>query len=460
MTTLPSQIDLQEWDRRYGQTPPDALRKFGDLRPLGHFVDEGDWRLRGLRFDSSLASLSLWNLLLSESQRLFQSRRDGQIIIAAMKDLGTVPIMAYALPETISFYPDGAWWVPCIMQRSTRDLDEADRLGIDESFCPVRAMLGAFVTQLHFPKPDLLICSVGATCDDFSSIAQRLESLGFAILWWEIPPRRKPEANEPSVTLPGGCIAPAVQVQFIRGELQRVRQAIERTTGRELSDQRLSAAIHSANQIRRQLQELRQLTFNAARCPLPALELLIAEMLAIHYCSDRDLTIKVYGQLLDEVRRRVAGGEGMLKADAVRVYWVNPVADLQAMNLLEQCGGRLCGTDFMFCHAIDEIPEDIEPLEALARTALADPMVGSCGDRAARICREARQLRAEAIVVSRIPGASHCAVEGRVIRDSVAASLGVPVVEIEVPPLNDAVREALRNRLEALIETAVARRHG
>lgn len=460
MSTSPDQIDLAEWDRRYGQLPPDLLREAGDLHPLGHFVDEGDWRLRDLRFDDSLASLSLWNLLLSESSRLFRAKREGQVIIGAMKDLGTVPILAYALPETVSFYPDGAWWVPCIMQRSTRDLDEADRLGIDESFCPVRAMLGAFVTQLHFPKPDLLICSVGATCDDFSAIAQRLESMGFPILWWEIPPRREAGADEEAVTLPGDGRAPASQVAFVHGELQRVRQAIEQATGRKLTDERLAAGIRTANQIRRQLRELRELTFTAPRCPLPALELLIAEMLAIHYCSSRDLTIRVYGQLLEEVRRRVAAGTGVLKADAVRVYWVNPVADLRAMNLLEECGGRLCGTDFMFCHAIDEIPEDLEPMEALARTALADPMVGSCGQRADRICREARELRAEAVVVSRIPGASHCAAEGRVIRERLTASLGVPVVEIEVPPLSDAVRQAVRNRLEAMIETALARRHG
>ena len=80
--------------------------------------------------------------------------------------------------------------------------------------------------------------------------------------------------------------------------------------------------------------------------------------------------------LLAEVRRRVGAGAGVGAADAARVFWVNPVADLRAMNLLEECGGRLCGSDFMFCHALDEIPEDLEPLEALARMALADPMVG------------------------------------------------------------------------------------
>ena len=96
---------------------------------------------------------------------------------------------------------------------------------------------------------------------------------------------------------------------------------------------------------------------------------------------------RVLAELLAEVRRRVQAGVGVLPADAVRVFWVNPVADLRVMNLLEDAGGRVCGTDYMFCHALDPIPTDLPPLEALARMALADPMVGSAADRAERICR-------------------------------------------------------------------------
>ncbi len=88
------------------------------------------------------------------------------------------------------------------------------------------------------------------------------------------------------------------------------------------------------------------------------------------------------------------------------VFWVNPVADIQVMNLLEECGGRLCGSDFMFSHALDEIDETLEPMDALAKAALADPMIGPARDRAERICREAGTFGAEAIVISRSRGKS------------------------------------------------------
>ena len=62
------------------------------------------------------------------------------------------------------------------------------------------------------------------------------------------------------------------------------------------------------------------------------------------------------------------------------------------------------------------------------------------------------------MVVSRIPGASHCAREGAIIREVVRAELGLPDVEIEMPPVCDAMLPTLRTRLQALMETAQARR--
>jgi hypothetical protein len=465
MSAAPAKITLAQWDRRYDELRRAGLREPFYGGPLSRHVSEaGDLRLPYLCFDNSPAALRLWNFLLTEEERLHQHRAHGRKIVGTMKDLGTVPVMAYAFPGSamVAFYPDGAWWTPCVMQMSDGLLRVADSLGVGESFCPVRAVLGAFVTQNHFPLPDLITCSVGATCDDLSAIAQRLMGLGHPILWWEIPARRSPETGEEAVTLPGGFVAPVKLVAFVRGELERVKAALEALAGQRLDDAMLAEGLRQANRVRALLAELRRLAFTAPRCPMPALEMLIAEMLALHYCSDRDECLAVLGELLDEVRRRVAAGQGVLPGDVVRVYWVNPVADLRVMNLLEDCGGRVCGTEYLFCHALDPIPEDLPPLEALARMALADPMVGPAEDRARRIVREVQVLGAQAVVISRIPGASHCALEGAVIADMIRApgtigATGVPVLEIEVPPISDALAPALRNRIEALVETAKGR---
>ncbi len=458
MTDRPEQITLAQWDARYEALHAAGLIEPAYGGPLGRHVRDGDYRLEKLRFDNSAAALRLWNFLLSEEQRLFAARDAGQTIVGVMKDLGTAAVMAYALADVVAFYPDGAWWIPCVMELHAGLLAVADSLGIDESFCPVRAMLGAFTSAGHFPTPDLLTCSVGAVCDDFSAIAQRLNGLGFPILWWEMPARRRPDPGEPAVTLPGGFRAPRAQVDFLRGQLQQVRTALEALTGQALTDDRLAAGIEQANRVRHVLGELRRVAYAGRTSVLGGLEMLIAEMLAIHYCSDRDETIAVLTDLLAEARRRADAGADLLGRDAARVFWVNPVPDLRAMNLLEACGGRVCGTEYLFCHAMDPIPEDLPPMEALARMALADPMVGPAADRAQRVCADVRQYGAEAVLLCRIPGASHCASEGAVIAEAVRAELRLPVVEMEVPSLTDSIAPTLRTRLEALTETAKERR--
>ena len=94
-------------------------------------MDDGDFRLQNLLFDSSPAALRLWNFLLTEEARLFEARQAGKKIVGTMKDLGTVPVMAYSLPDTVAFYPDGAWWIPCVMKLSAGLMSRADTLGIN-----------------------------------------------------------------------------------------------------------------------------------------------------------------------------------------------------------------------------------------------------------------------------------------------------------------------------------------
>lgn len=454
----PSQLSLDQWDRHYERLTVLGLNEPWYGGPLSRHVKDGDTRLKRILFDNSREALELWNFLLSENVRLRRAREDGKRIIATMKDLGTIPVMAYSHPELVAFYPDGAWWIPCVMESNTGLLEIADRLGVGDSFCPVRAMLGAFATGAHFPIPDFLICSAGATCDDFSAIAQRVEGLGYPIFWWEMPHRREVLSSEAARLLPGDIRVSADQVAFVMRELERIKKALSELAGSPLTDEMLTHGISKANQVRTCLNELRETVFMALISPLPSLELLIAEMLAIHYCSDREEALRVLQGLLDIVKARVSMQAGYFGPEAVRVFWINPVADIKVMNLLEKCGGKICGTEYLFTHALDPIPTDVPPLEALACMALADPMVGSGRGRALRICRDIRRYRSEAVVISKIPGASHCALEGAIIKDTIDSLLDVPIVEIEVPSVSDTFETSLKTRLSALMETVKEQR--
>ena len=465
MTSILQQVDLAGLDAAYRTDLAQGRAGLVYDGPVSAHLAHGDRRLRHLRFDPAPASRSLWNFLLSEGARLAAARRDGRRLVAAIKDLGPIPVLAGALPHVLPFALDGAWWIPCLMEQSDGLLQQADALGVDASFCPVRAMLGVYlppppgaVATCHYPPPDLITCSAGAICDDVSAIVQRLQGLGLPVAWWEMPRRRAPDAGEEGVALPGGLWAARSQVDLVASELRRLASVIATPATGPLDEARLAASIHAANAIRGRIRRLRQLVFDAPQPPLPALEMLIVEMLAIHFCSDRSACAQVLDDLVALVHQRLAAGVGSVAPDAVRVLWINPVADLRAMSVIEELGGRVCASDFLFTHSLEDIAEDAPPFTALAANALADPMVGSCAERAALVVDQARRHRIEAAVVSRIPGASHCAYEGSRIAAALGSALDIPTVEIEVPVMSDSLDPALRTRIEALLETVRGRR--
>ncbi len=453
-----AKIDFASWNAEFrrlsgeGRRPPSPRASIAPgTAALGTplcFVElEGNLRLRTLRFDNSLASLRLWSFLLSENDRLAAARRAGTKIVGTLKDLGTVPVIAYSSPRALAFYPDGAWWIPCLMEMSEGLLRIADAAGFGDEACPVRATLAAFLNQAHFPMPDLLVGAVGACCDDMSCVMQRIADLDIPMVWWELPYRR--DAVTPEL------------VGFVAREFDRVRRAIGDIAGDEISDDMLAAGIRKANVVRRTLSRIRDLAYSASPSPFPALETQICEMMALHFCSDLDSCTAILADVLQTIERRIENGEGVLPRDNCRVVWVNPVADLRIMNLFEDMGGSLAGTEYLFRHALLPIPEDRPPLEALAEAALKDPMIGTAQYRARLVIDEARKYGAEGVIVSQIPGASHCATEGVVIRQEVRRALGIPVLEIVTPPVSDAAIGQLATRFEGFFEIIRSRRsHG
>ena len=277
----------------------DALFPFPSCLPEAYqgaimrHADAGDLRLFKLAYHLSPASHDLWNFLMTEEERLHHARAAGKIIVGAMKDLGTVPVLVNAFENAVAFYPDGAYWLPCFKEQQTRLLDVADALGIGEGFCPVRAMLGAFELKCHFPIPDITFCSTGATCDDFKAIAQRLVERGHPIQFWQMPHVRTAENGEKATELPNGCRVPTVLVDIVESELSKITQTLSVRLSETMTEEKLHGAICRSNRVRKLLGRIRNGN-------LPSLERLICEMLAIHYCSDYELCEKVLTRLVDD----------------------------------------------------------------------------------------------------------------------------------------------------------------
>ncbi len=465
----PAKISYEQWNELFKLIPQSIKDAYNYLEgtkqstpylndPRCFAEEEHDLRLRTLSYDNSLASIRLWSFLLSEEERLHKARRAGKKIVGCMKDLGTSTVLAYAAKDIVAFYPDGAWWIPCIMEMSEGLLRFADSQGFGDEVCPSRAALSAFINGNHFPRPDLLIAAVGCCCDDFSAIMQRVYDLGIKTYWWELPFRRSARESDIFELLPNGERVTKELVDFVEGQFREMKVALEETVGYKITDEMVAESIAKANKLRAVLGRIRDLSYGSIPAPFPALETQICEMLSIHFCSDQQESINVLDHVLETIEKRVAKHQGVLPKDSCRVVWVNPVADLRAMNLFEDLGGALAGTEYLFRHALLPIRTDVAPLRALAMSALSDPMVGPTSGRARVVIDDAIKYNAEGVIVSNIPGASHCAYEAKVIREEVAEKLGIPVLEITVPPLSDANFSQIKTRLEAFFEVIRERR--
>ena len=115
----PERITYEQWNSQFKMMPESQKKVFCYLEgtsketqyleePRCFAEDQGDLRLKSLRYDNSLASIRLWSFLLSEEERLHKARLAGKKIIGTLKDLGTMPVLTYSSPDTVAFYPDGA----------------------------------------------------------------------------------------------------------------------------------------------------------------------------------------------------------------------------------------------------------------------------------------------------------------------------------------------------------------
>lgn len=461
-------ISISEWDDKYSSVPENFRNECRHLRELedrgrlylaapSHYASKGDRLLNRLKFDPSLAALRLWSFLFSEKDRLFEAKKHGWKIFAAMKDLGIVPVITYSLPKTLTFYADEMWWAPCFAE-DPRLLDVAAKLGATEELCFVRAALGAMKTLDYFPEPDLCIAGVGSCCDDFSAVMQLIEWQGLKVHWWEMPSRNIPNTGNRTGRTPYGKTRYKKEIlSFIVKELKGVAEAASDVAGEKISRTKLLWNIRRFNRIRGLLSSLREKVYSAEHTPLPGLEMFLAEFLPMHGCSDPEEAENVLECLHREVDRRLAKRLSPFSGKPARIFWATPPTDASLITILEDCGGTVCGTEYLISHSFFNIRTTGEPFKALAENHLDDPMAGACGVRVERILKEAKKFRAEGVIISGIFGASHCPFEEKRISEELRKA-DIPVLSFDVPFSPGRSSEQVKNRIESFVEIIKKRR--
>jgi hypothetical protein len=441
------------------QSPPAPYPWSTYLFPPQTFAAYGSRHLRCLKFDNSLAALRMWGFVMTETERLFRARQVGRQVVATLGDLGGTPPMVLAAGNTVPFYPDCIWWVP-FTNESTVLFDAAAALGIGESACYSRAALGAFVKQSYFPAPVLCIGATGASCDDYSAVEQLVADLGYPMHWFELPLRKDCVGHHEEFSrTPAGVDYQQAARELLVAQFRSLRRDLEDTLGRRITDAALSSSIHRVNGVRQTVARIRERVYSAPAAVFPALEMMVIEFGNLHFYSDIDEWQSILAHVEQTVEQRIELGQYLSpERKPLRVVWVTPPADPLLLSYAEDLGLQVVGTEYVINQALHEIPEDQEPVTALAETLLNASLIGSSRARARSVIEQARRHRAEGIVISGILGGSHCAFETGLIQKYVAAELDLPVLAFDVPAPSSAISSQVRTRLEAFVELLRARR--
>ncbi|UCG30692.1 MAG: 2-hydroxyacyl-CoA dehydratase [candidate division WOR-3 bacterium] len=454
----PQKIDLRQWSTQFRLLEDTDIKQFkyyGNdewgvyLSPPATFMVYGARELKKLKFDNSLSALRLWGFAFNESERLFRARQSGKHIVAAMGDLGTVPVITMSFPECVPFYPDCTWWTP-FFNESTVLLDKASELGTPEGSCFVRSTLAAFHKMAYFPKPDILFASTGASCDDYSCIMQMVEDMGYELNWLEIPYRRHRKdyhVEERYTKTAHGFEYPERFETYLVDEYKRVWHKMKQLTGTD-DTERLKQSINKNNRLRRLTHEIRELTHNANIAPYPGLEMMVIEFGNLYGYADIDEWLNILSMVKETILGRIEKGLGVLRPDAIPLAWVTPTADPLLLNIVEDLGGRVVATEYVINQALVEIDEEIDPFVALARSFMDASMIGSTEERIRNITTGVDSGKVAGVIISNMLGCSHCAMETRLIEEKLKR---VPVLAIDVPgPLG--ITEQLRTRIAAFLE--------
>lgn len=453
----PRQIDYHEWHKQFLTLPEELIRETRYFREL----DDADWScylyppsthivygqrlLRSLHFDNSVAALRLWGFVFSEWERLYRARQAGKKVVALMGDLGALAPLIYSFPNVVAFYPDCLWWTPFLMQ-SWELLDEASEAGLDEDCCFVRASLGGFRRKAWFPKPDLIVATAGATCDDMAAVYAGIEALGYDIHYFELP-----ERDDTSLQPCRNDLR-----DFLAHEYSVVAGKMETLTGASFDINRYKEVRGKINHLRSAISRMKQLSAQAENTPMGALEMIYAEFAGLSYYADMDECIEVIDEITEEMELRSKLLSGYCGRE-VRLVWVTPPADPSLLVQAERLGCRIVGSEYLIQQSKPIIPDAL-PFQSLAEAQLSGSLMGSTSYRIKLIEEEIRAGGADGVVISGIYGSSHCPYETSPIINQLR-SLNIPVISFDVtPPGRRREQAQMLNRLEAFVEMLKGRK--
>ena len=243
-----------------------------------------------------------------------------------------------------------------------------------------------------------------------------------------------------------------------RGEIDRLVEKLQDTTGRTLDFEALRDATREVNDKRRALQRL-----NAARAaspvPISGKDALLAVQIAFY--DDVPRFTQMVNALADELEARVQAGDGVAPADAPRVLVTGSpmsIPNWKVHDIIEKAGAvvvteELCTGSRYYERLVDErattldgLLDDIATKYLDINCACFTPNPGRMED----VLRLAKEYKADGIVHCALQFCGPYQIEATQV-ERVAKSAGIPLLRIDTDYSAEDVGQ-LQTRVEAFVE--------
>lgn len=329
--------------------------------------------------------------------------------------------------------------IPLSLCGTKNDPIEAAEKVLPRNLCPlIKSSYGYAATDTcpYFRASDLVVGET--TCDGKKKMFELLaEFRPMHVL-------QLPQNQDPETSLP-----------FWHNEIKRFKERLEKETGVQITDERLSAAIRLKNEERSARKALMDLP-RMKPSPISGMELLTIKY-KTGFFMDKKKGIALIREFVEEFQRRALEGECPFTASTPRILLTGVPVGLgsdKVVKLIERAGANVvCFENCGGYRSVFTIDEDRPPLPAIAEKYLSTPCSVMSPNRGRF------ELLAELIGAFSVDGvvdltwqACHTYnIESYSIGKFVKERYGLPFLHLETD-YSESDTEQLRVRIEAFLE--------
>jgi len=360
--------------------------------------------------------------------------------------------------EVLSIHQSWAFQVVvgCIFDKIVPVMEAAEKkwlkAGVVSHCANIKTLVGPIALGL-FPKPDLLVTS-GFTCEASPKTLDLLHEF-YDIPVWHLETnldRQSWEYPEPPMRI----------ADLTAKSMRKLVRRIQEVVGFEITDDMVREVMAAKGKLEDALRRVRDLVENSDPMPLsPSHE-------NIWYCLD-ELTLTIDGiaeatgaidTLYEELKERVARGEGVVEKGAPRVLAILPggQTDPRMDYLACKAGIAIVAVDFNLGAPFKEASEDPYVMFGLGsqQFTLGLTLLG----RIPLIIEACKNLKIEGVLDRYHAGCRTTVADALIIEDAVKKELGIPVLVLEWESFDPRVynHEQFKNKFEVFKTMMLGRR--